>query len=114
MIDRLADKRKRSATSRGSETPEQTRDRLAEQRERSATSRTKTITRDLSGAAFNYNPNLNYHLHPDVVIGKMEVVCPHCSAYKWKDEAPGLCCLNGKVKLIALSPDFWGSSCKTW
>ncbi|XP_065654837.1 uncharacterized protein LOC136081451 [Hydra vulgaris] len=34
----------------------------------------------------------------------MEVVCQHCSAHKWKGEAPGLCCNNGKVVLPALIP----------
>ncbi len=26
-------------------------------------------------------------------------ICPHCSAYRWKEERPGFCCENGKVKL---------------
>jgi hypothetical protein len=29
--------------------------------------------------------------------GKMDVVCPHCGALKFKSESTGLCCSNGKV-----------------
>ena len=32
-------------------------------------------------------------------IGKMDVVCDHCGAYKFKSESSGLCCSNGKVVL---------------
>ncbi|XP_076273144.1 uncharacterized protein LOC143204483 [Rhynchophorus ferrugineus] len=39
-----------------------------------------------------------------VVIGSMNLVCSHCKALKYKNEANGLCCANGKVKLIQLDP----------
>ncbi|XP_076251479.1 uncharacterized protein LOC143190795 [Rhynchophorus ferrugineus] len=39
-----------------------------------------------------------------VVIGSMNLVCSHCKALKYKKEANGLCCANGKVKLIPLDP----------
>jgi len=29
----------------------------------------------------------------------MSFVCPHCKVKKLKNEAPGLCCANEKVKL---------------
>ena len=32
----------------------------------------------------------------------MNLICKHCSAFKWKDEHPGMCCSNGKVKLETL------------
>ena len=32
-------------------------------------------------------------------IGKMDVVCPHCGALKFKSESAGLCCSSGKVIL---------------
>ncbi len=31
-------------------------------------------------------------------------VCPHCRAYRWKEERPGFCCMNGKVQLNPLPP----------
>ncbi|XP_076260155.1 uncharacterized protein LOC143196377 [Rhynchophorus ferrugineus] len=34
----------------------------------------------------------------------MNLVCSHCKALKYKNEANGLCCANGKVKLIQLDP----------
>ena len=30
-------------------------------------------------------------------IGKMDVQCQHCGAFKFKKESPGFCCSNGKV-----------------
>jgi uncharacterized Zn-finger protein len=30
--------------------------------------------------AFAYNPNVNYHEHPKVFIGKMDAVCTYCAA----------------------------------
>ncbi|XP_050064304.1 uncharacterized protein LOC126555410 [Aphis gossypii] len=33
-----------------------------------------------------------------------ELGCSHCKALKYKNEANGLCCANGKVKLIPLDP----------
>jgi len=32
----------------------------------------------------------------------MDKVCPHCTAMKFKGEAPGMCCASGKVKLPEL------------
>ncbi|XP_076258517.1 uncharacterized protein LOC143195346 isoform X2 [Rhynchophorus ferrugineus] len=34
----------------------------------------------------------------------MNLVCSHCKALKYKNDANGLCCANGKVKLIQLDP----------
>ncbi|CAF1021035.1 unnamed protein product [Adineta steineri] len=31
-----------------------------------------------------------------------DVCCPHCKAFKWSGETPGMCCSNGKVKLAPL------------
>lgn len=41
--------------------------------------------------------------HPAVSIGKMDTLCLHCHALKFKKEAPGMCCSNGKVALTALN-----------
>jgi len=32
----------------------------------------------------------------------MDKVCPHCTAIKFREDAPGMCCANGKVKLLEL------------
>lgn len=32
-------------------------------------------------------------------LGSMTKVCPHCEAIRFKDEAPGICCMNGAVQL---------------
>ncbi|PIA28604.1 hypothetical protein AQUCO_06800042v1 [Aquilegia coerulea] len=47
-------------------------------------------------------------------LGKMDVICPSCSAYHWLDERLtkstkkksffGMCCLQGKIKLPLLTP----------
>ena len=34
----------------------------------------------------------------------MDIVCEHRTALKFSGETPGLCCLNGKVKLPLLTP----------
>ncbi|XP_072162005.1 uncharacterized protein [Bemisia tabaci] len=51
----------------------------------------------LSG--FSYDPSFNYSADEVVSIGKMKHICNWCKALKWKDENPGMCCLNGKVSL---------------
>ncbi|XP_067939447.1 uncharacterized protein [Watersipora subatra] len=33
----------------------------------------------------------------------MNKICHHCQALKWKDEAPGMCCANGKVKIPVIT-----------
>ncbi|XP_067930828.1 uncharacterized protein [Watersipora subatra] len=33
----------------------------------------------------------------------MSKICHHCQALKWKDEAPGVCCANGKVKIPVIT-----------
>ena len=32
-------------------------------------------------------------------IGDMDVICPHCSALKFKNETPSMCCNSGKLNL---------------
>jgi hypothetical protein len=55
-------------------------------------------------AAFNYNVAMDYSSQQIVAIGPMNVVCPHCKALKFKNEAPGLCCASAQVKLTPLKP----------
>lgn len=57
----------------------------------------------LDRIAFQYNSENDYSLHPVVTIGKMNSVCTHCKAFKFKNETPGMCCSSGKVKLPALN-----------
>lgn len=59
---------------------------------------------DLNRAAFLYDCTIDYSSHPFVSIGPMNVHCEHCGALKFAAETPGLCCLNGKVKLPSLTP----------
>lgn len=53
--------------------------------------------------AFQYDPTADYNSHNNITIGNMDKVCTHCKALKYKNEAPGLCCVNGKVKLPELN-----------
>ena len=39
-----------------------------------------------------------------MVIGKMDKYCMYCSALKFKNETPSMCCAGGKVKLQELHP----------
>lgn len=54
-------------------------------------------------SAFNYDVNIEYDIDSDIAIGKMNIVCKHCKALKWKEEALGLCCSNGKIMLENIS-----------
>ena len=55
-------------------------------------------------AAFNYNVEIDYSSQQNVAIGPMNVVCQYCKAFKFKNEADGLCCASGQVKLTPLVP----------
>ncbi|GBL77570.1 hypothetical protein AVEN_41933-1 [Araneus ventricosus] len=56
----------------------------------------------LDRIAFQYNSEIEYSLHPVVVVQSMNKVFTSCKALKFKNESPGMCCLNGKVKLPRL------------
>lgn len=58
----------------------------------------------LNRAAFSYDVSIDYSNYQCVLIGSMNSVCSYCKALKYKNEANGLCCANGKVKLIPLAP----------
>ena len=51
-------------------------------------------------SSFNYNATLKYE--NDGNEGKMDVICQHCRALKFKGEMPGMYCSNGKVDLPLL------------
>ena len=59
---------------------------------------------NLHRAAYTYDASIDYSKHQCVVIGSMNSVCSHCKALKYKNEPNGLCCANGKVKLLPLNP----------
>ncbi|KAK0064693.1 hypothetical protein Bpfe_005782 [Biomphalaria pfeifferi] len=120
---RLQENRERNVTSRQKESEEERSsrlelrrfNRLAETSEHqqirlsgiknaTSVSRAREQLSDLKGLAFNYNPLYNYSKHPKVELGKMNVQCRHCHALKWREETPGMCCSNGKVKLSSLQP----------
>ncbi|XP_034945931.1 uncharacterized protein [Chelonus insularis] len=72
---------------------------------REARARHSTNNRaSLNRAAFSYDVSIDYSNYQCVVIGSLDTVCSHCKALKYKNEANGLCCANGKVKLIPLDP----------
>lgn len=82
---------------------ERARIRISQTRE----ARTRHSTNNhasLNRAAFSYDVSIDYSNYQCVVIGSMNSVCSHCKALKYKNEASGLCCANGKVKLIPLDP----------
>ena len=65
-------------------------------------SRSRKSGVDLNLEGRRYVPTHDYSQDPRVNIGKMNVVCGFCRALKFKYEAPGMCCVNGKVRLSEL------------
>ncbi|GBP95050.1 hypothetical protein EVAR_71363_1 [Eumeta japonica] len=57
---------------------------------------------NLTKEAFHYEPTKKYYDHKYVVIGKMNNICQFCHAKKFSKETPGLCCMNGKIRLPPL------------
>ncbi|XP_063912265.1 uncharacterized protein LOC135129114 [Zophobas morio] len=51
-----------------------------------------------------YDLELAYETDKTVALGDMNHKCIHCLAYKWKEEAPGMCCAGGKVQLPTFKP----------
>ena len=99
---RLAGQRTRQAASRADESPDQTSSRVAGQRTRQAATRAAQWE-FMEGEAFKYDPTKSYDSHPQLCIGRMtDVCCSHCKGFKWRGEAAGMCCSNGKVKLPPL------------
>ena len=93
---RLADQNARTSNNRAQETCAERSQRLIYQNARTAATRLRRQT-NLLNAAFAYD--LNYSTLDDVEIGRMNHFCNNCQAQKWKTEAPGLCCSNGKVDI---------------
>ncbi|GBL90796.1 hypothetical protein AVEN_215537-1 [Araneus ventricosus] len=57
----------------------------------------------LDRITFHYNSEIEYSLHPVMVVESMSKVCTNCNTIKVKNEAPGMCCLNDKVKFPPLT-----------
>jgi len=62
---------------------------------------------ELNLSAFHYDFNYNYNIHPSVVIGKMDKLWTYCRVFKFKNEAPDMCCAGRKVKFpgLHISPE---------
>lgn len=65
---------------------------------------TKLLKKSCTWAVFNnlvfkYDPEMNYENISLLKIGNMDIKCIHCGAYRFKGEANGICCSNGKVQL---------------
>ncbi|XP_031634678.1 uncharacterized protein LOC116347980 [Contarinia nasturtii] len=99
---RLEADRLRKSELRAAETSVQREVRLKLNRERAVASR-KSVWTNLNNEAFKYDKQIDYSLHPNVSIGKMDSLCLHCHALKFHKESPGMCCSNGKVVLPPLN-----------
>ncbi|XP_044735689.1 uncharacterized protein LOC123297922 [Chrysoperla carnea] len=109
-----AAKRRKKKESRRNETEEEHEARLQNQRTRmsnlrstrseertanKSTEESRILKDNLTKEAFHYEPTKKYYNHKYVVIGKMNNVCQFCHAKKFSKETPGLCCMNGKIRL---------------
>lgn len=64
----------------------------------------RTLTRaSLLRLAFEYESDIDYSSHSQIVIGAMSKQCQHCHALKYKGESAGFCCASGKVVLPPLN-----------
>lgn len=66
------------------------------------TSSSKNNAFSLFLKGFNYESDVNYNTHPNVLIGPMNHECVYCKALKYEKEPIGMCCSSGKVKLPKL------------
>ena len=53
-------------------------------------------------SAFNYMPSIEYESDDDLFLGSMSNVCEFSLARKFEEEASGMCCSSGKVRLPEL------------
>lgn len=93
---------------RKNESPNTHKKRINDQRTRQQNLResrytsTKTNKMNLFLKGFNYESDVNYDTHPNVLIGPMNHECVYCKALKYEKEPNGMCCSSGKVKLPKL------------
>ncbi|GBM95435.1 hypothetical protein AVEN_69528-1 [Araneus ventricosus] len=98
--DRLEEDRHRRAASTANETTEQREARFEENRVSIVQTRELLRQSNLQLEAFKNDPQYDYQVHPNVYIGKMDIVCVHCSAKKFKGESPGICCSPSSTKIL--------------
>lgn len=112
-IETERERRSRSRSNRSAEEREeenaQDRERMRRNRNSRRQSDTNSLSnvhkrKDLNRIAFEYKNYEDYSTHPFVQIGSMNHVCEFCRAIKFKNEAAGLCCNGGKVR-VELSDD---------
>lgn len=65
--------------------------------------RRREAASNLNREAFHYDETIDYSSLQCVNIGTLSNICQHCNAVKFPKEPPGLCCVNGKVRLPALA-----------
>ena len=73
----------RQAASRAAESPEASQERQAADAARHAATASK-VWRVFHGAAFQYDPTIQYQAHAKIKIGDMTAECLKCSALKWQ------------------------------
>ncbi|XP_054722399.1 uncharacterized protein LOC129232184 [Uloborus diversus] len=95
---RLEKDRLNRETALNEETEDERRTTLEKHRTFKSAARLK-VWKEKENAAFKYSASVNYSADPSCQIGSMSFQCKYCSAFKWKQEAPELCCLNGKVDI---------------
>lgn len=57
------------------------------------------LNKKLERISFQNNTEVKYGYHLSVVVEDTNKVCGLCKTLKFKDELPGICCSNFKVKL---------------
>lgn len=99
--DRLERTKMRNKKVRANENQKEHELRIEKVRNRASTARREIWTK-LNLEAFNYKEDIDYKVHPNIIIGKMDKQCVYCAALKYDKEPPGMCCANGKVELPPL------------
>ena len=64
----------------------------------------RNVTFNPYRAAFNCNVEIDYSSQQNVANGPMNVVCQYSKSFKFKNDADGLCCASGQVKMKPLVP----------
>jgi len=103
-IGRSTANAKRVRLVRSNENSVERNNRLLQNRERNKNLRNVNAWFNKEYSAMNYDFTIDYKNDPMVTLGAMSIVCQYCLALKWKDESKGMCCSNGKIKLVEICP----------
>jgi hypothetical protein len=107
---RLESQRLRSAQARSTMTPNQRRvarssrtvvDNLLNNMQRRQ-NRRPNISIQYERLAFRYDAGIDYAADASVDFGTLSVICQYYNALRFPQESPGLCCVNGKIRLPQL------------